>query len=882
MRPIQTIMKYVATAVLSVVMAVSFAQESGRIVIDVTNRPMNQVLIYLRDSYGFQVSFNDALLSKEIISLKGEFSSKDLAINALLKGRNFDVKKIDDVFVIIPHNEPASIRANKENPSLLRFTIKGSIVESGTFEPLPFSHILINDKALVSDATGSFAYTASADTSFRIRISHIGYYVLDTSITKNTDNRFSLIPATTSLSEVTVNSLGVEKSTIVGEEPGEMQLNSYIARALPNQGDNSVFNLLRLLPGILSAGEQSSDFFVWGGYEGHSRVVFDGFSVFGLKNFNDNISAINPFMVKNIDVLKGGYRANYGDQVGAIINISGKNGNMQKPSFSLNINNTTVSGMVELPMGKRSSLLLAYRQTYYNLYDSDDFNIFSPINSPESINERWNRQAMEFDIQLSPDLYNFRDGNVKYTHRFSNGDLFYVSLYAGGDKFRINGEVEKNIPTQQAPDKFSNLTVDVSSTETNNQLGGAAFFSKSFGDKVTSNITASFSSFDRDNKNSVGTFMNQSQPNEEKDDLSNSIREISLRNENQIFLGRNFRLNAGIGAQTNNVFFSQEMQFDRPSDSNFADESSLSHQINHMYGYAEGVYSKSKLLRTILGTRLILVDGQFIPEPRASIEWNPLAFLSVNASAGQYHQFVFKKTMIDHNGNYTSYWCGYEDKPLSATHVTANISIKHKDFVFTAESFFKPVDGIVRTQALQIQENQNMQQIVLQGKSRSFGIDFYAKQEIGQNTVWASYTLSKTEENLTSKLSEYSQYGTNGYVAAPHDQRHELKVAGIAKVWKLYLSANYVYGSGVELLKRFAELQDADHYYSRLDVATSYRFEVGNKLKGEAGLSIFNVTNPQNVKYSNIKSIKAANFGTYSIYTQSLPFTPLLFLHLKL
>ena len=54
-------------------------------------------------------------------------------------------------------------------------------------------------------------------------------------------------------------------------------------------------NLLRLQPGILASGEQTNDLIIWGSYEGHSQVLFDNFTIYGLKNFNDNISAFNPF-----------------------------------------------------------------------------------------------------------------------------------------------------------------------------------------------------------------------------------------------------------------------------------------------------------------------------------------------------------------------------------------------------------------------------------------------------------------------------------------------------------------------------------------------------------------------------------------------------------
>ena len=76
-----------------------------------------------------------------------------------------------------------------------------------------------------------------------------------------------------------------------------------------------MFNLLRLQPGILAAGEQSNDLIIRGSYEGQSQVLFDGFTLFGMKNFNDNISAVNPFMAKDIRLMKGGFPAELGGRV---------------------------------------------------------------------------------------------------------------------------------------------------------------------------------------------------------------------------------------------------------------------------------------------------------------------------------------------------------------------------------------------------------------------------------------------------------------------------------------------------------------------------------------------------------------------------------------
>ncbi len=240
---------------------------------------------------------------------------------------------------------------------------------------------------------------------------------------------------------------------------------------MPGSSDNSVYNLLRLQPGVLASGEQSSDIIIWGSYAGQSRVIFDGFTVFGLKNFNDNISAINPLITKNIQLRKAGYDASYGDCVGGIVNISGMDGNAQKAHFKLGINNFTLNSLLEIPILGKSSLQLAYRQTYYNLY-KDGYNLFPNADST--------RNSDLVDIYIYPD-YTFRDFNLKYSIKNSS-NLFYVSILDGSDDFNYSFNTTRN---------FRNIIKNTS--EKNHQTGAAVFMERKISSKLNANVTISHS-----------------------------------------------------------------------------------------------------------------------------------------------------------------------------------------------------------------------------------------------------------------------------------------------------------------------------------------------------------------------------------------------------
>ena len=69
-----------------------------------------------------------------------------------------------------------------------------------------------------------------------------------------------------------------------------------------------------------------------------------------MKNFNDNITAVNPFMAKDIKVLKGAFGAEYGERVGGIVDITGSEGSRGAPSARFCINNMTMNGIGSVPV----------------------------------------------------------------------------------------------------------------------------------------------------------------------------------------------------------------------------------------------------------------------------------------------------------------------------------------------------------------------------------------------------------------------------------------------------------------------------------------------------------------------------------------------------
>ncbi|NQU34417.1 MAG: TonB-dependent receptor, partial [Bacteroidetes bacterium] len=741
--------------------------QSQKIKIDVVGISLNKVLVELRDNYGIQFSFDDKLLSRYSVTAKMEFDSKDDAIFYLISGLPLSVEKSGEIFVVFPSESKK--RSSKKN---VISRVGGQVVEAGTFEPLPFSQIIINEKQVQSDQNGNFNFLASADTSFNMQISHLGYYVYDTLFNNSLNQKFHLKPSVTELEEVKIEGYDVERATLIGDAAGNMKVNHTIAPYLPGYGDNSVYNLLRLMPGVMASGEQSSDLMVWGSYEGQSKVQFDGFTIFGLKNFNDNIGVVNPLLIKTIRVFKGAYEANYGDRVGGIIQINGINGNIAKPSLTLNINNSTINSLVEVPIGKKSTVLGAYRQTYYNLYNPYDLNVFR--NMEMSSSWEWNNESHHssnnmVDVVVVPD-YKFSDANFKYSYRGDKGDIFSASLYSGGDYYSYNVEGESGI--QQLSSSLS---------ERNKQLGASLSYSKIWGKEHNSTLTISYSDLDNETNESNSTSNNMGnnmghdwgnsneQVNQEILQIKNKIDEFSAELVDKFSLLNGNQFDLGLGYQINNVLLDRNI-----TDENAINLNGLSEKY---YLFVQGILPLSKKLLVKPGFRTIFANeiGEFYFEPKLSVTYNITEPFKINASWGRYHQFLSKTPFVDNNLNYTWFWTasnGTTIPVLDATHWVSGISYNKNDFLLSIEGYLKNTNGVTRYS----NETQQIDKGFYSGKSRSYGIDFYVKKEYKKNVAWISYTISKAEENLSNDASDK-------HILAPQDQRHELKLAGIYN-WK--------------------------------------------------------------------------------------------------
>lgn len=487
-----------------------FSQELHLII---TDKPLNDVLRGL----SVEISFDDNALSQYRVSVNKTFSSPQAALDFLLKDKPFRYENINGVYIITTYTEQNKQYQIAEAPK--HYLFLGTIKDGESGENLPYASITTPEGIISTDESGFFSFKTEKGKKLHVQIQYLGYQAQDTIIVSSIPNKISLQSLSYTMDEIIVNPSPATMLMQSGNNAGEIRINQQISKYLPGSVDNAVFNLMRMMPGVRASGEPSEDLIVWGSNMGESKITYDGYTLFGIKNYNDHIGSVNPYMVKDIRIMKGGYGSNQGGRIGSITEITGIDGSFSAPSVKASISNYTMNLFTSVPLFKKLNIAMAYRQTFYNLYNNEKVDFNNNDDSPLNIS----------DVYIKPD-YHFNDANIRLSGKAFKNDSYYISLYGANDRFKYS---------MKQPEEY-----DLNASEKNRQYGGAASYKRIWENGSSTKITTTFSRLTSllDNLSIVG---DKKPTNEDVSHLDNEVQEYSIKLSHGFEIGTHNKIQIG-------------------------------------------------------------------------------------------------------------------------------------------------------------------------------------------------------------------------------------------------------------------------------------------------------------------------------------------------
>ncbi|MDZ4840383.1 MAG: TonB-dependent receptor plug domain-containing protein [Bacteroidota bacterium] len=535
----------------------------------------------------------------------------------------------------------------------------------------------------------------------------------------------------------------------------KVELNIAQIKQLPALfGEVDILKTIQLLPGIQSGNEGSTGFYVRGGGPDQNLILLDEAVVYNASHLFGFFSVFNSDAIRNVELYKGGYPAQYGGRLSSVIDISLKDGNNKKIEGAGGIGLIASRLTIEGPIVKdKSSFIISGRRTYFDVFTR-------AINSANKDKK---------DYNPIPNYY-FYDLNAKVNYILGDKDRLYLSGYFGRDVFGFSG----NGNTFNFGFKWGNST-------------GTARWNHVYNNKLFSNATVTYTDY----KYSIETKLSNFRFNvgsQIQDWTGKLDYEWSPLEKHSIKFGANYTYHTfGVGnAQIASTDGDFNIDFD---DKRFGSE--LGTYINDDWDISEKLKLSTGLRLSGFVNKDIFYPGV---EPRVSTRYKLDSNTSLKLSYTGMQQYV---QLVSNSGASlpTDIWypSGKVVKPQYAQQIAAGITkLLFKDrLTVTNEVFYKTLSNqLDYRDAANIFLNDNLDAEFVFGKGWSYGNELFIQKQSGRFTGWIGYTLSWT-------WRQFDAINGGEKFHPKFDQRHYLSLVGSYDVSKrVTISSTFVYGTG--------------------------------------------------------------------------------------
>ncbi|MFT3677666.1 MAG: TonB-dependent receptor [Chitinophagaceae bacterium] len=721
-----------------------------------------------------------------------------------------------------------------------KFTISGTIRSAAKGETLIGASVRAGNWGTSSNEYGFYSLTLPRGT-YTLEITAVGLQSVQQKVelTRDTKLNFSLQDEVKSLEGVVVNAQSRGRS-ISSPQMGVERLSTREIKNIPVLlGERDILKTIQLLPGIKSAGDGNSGFYVRGGAIDQNLILLDEAPVYNASHLLGFFSTFNSDAIKDMTVYKGGMPAQYGGRLSSVLDIKMNDGNNQDYNVSGGVGLISAKLNVEGPIQKdRSSFLVTGRRTYADM--------FLKLSKDSAINNNT--------------LY-FYDLNAKLNYQLGERDRLFLSGYFGKDVLGVGKtfgmEWGNGTGTLRWNHIFSNRLFANTSLIFSNykykisiRSGGDDF--DIFSQIQDWNLKQEYQ-WNAGPRNSVrfgfNSIYHRITPGEVDAKNSVSVNDAALQKryswENALFISNTWKasdkLNLTYGARlTSFSILGKGDYYQVDADGNVTDTFS---------------YRAGEFVKTYVNL-----------EPRLAASYVLTPISSVKAA---YVRNVQNLHLVSNStsSNPTDKWIASTNiiKPEISDQVSIGYyrDLANRRWELSVETYYKTMQNQIdyRDGADIFANSDAIESQLLFGKGRAYGIEMLIKKKAGKFTGWVSYTLSKTEKKING-------INNDRWYNARQDRTHEVAIVGSYQLSaKWTISANWVYYTGDAVTFPAGKYRINDQtifYYTerngyrmpsyhRLDLGATCELKKKKRWSSELTFSLYNAYGRENAYAINFR-----------------------------
>tara|TARA_B110000971_G_C20026322_1_gene509009 strand:+ start:698 stop:2983 length:2286 start_codon:yes stop_codon:yes gene_type:complete len=652
----------------------------------------------------------------------------------------------------------------------------------------------------------------------------------------------------TILDEIILNNILTKGISV--KKGGKITIRPNDFKILPGLAEPDILQSIQSLPGVLNANKKLSDINIRGGTHDQNLFLWNNIKMYQTGHFFGLISPFNPYLIKEVNLLKNGTSSKYGDGVSSIIEMNNKKSNTKETKVGFGTDLISLDAFLITPMSKKTELQFSARRAYTDVLRTITYNNFfdrifqdSDLNPNNAKNTSENEKFFFYDISAT--IY----------HKFSKKHQLQVNFLNINNNLKYSNTQNTNsflVPNNLSQNTFA-ISTDYHFKQNNLKLDAQLFFSK-------------YSQFSTEN-NLINGNRNQILNQE------NLIQENGLKLHGKYqFLDR---LDLSFGYQLNETGITNAEDVVSPSFQRFIKEVVLTHSLFYELAYQ----SVANKFAGKIGFRNNYFEkfDIFNFEPRVSLNYNFLNGFKLEFLGEMKSQITSQIIDLpqDFLGVENKRWIlsNNDNIPiLKSKQVSLALRYKKRNFIVTAETYLKRIDGVTtRSQGFKNQfefSNTN-------GNQKSSGLELLVHNKFKNVKTWFTYNFNNNSIFLEG-LNNNSYFPTN------HDIRHSLSlntsvevnqfnfaIAGNWHTGKPFTSINATNPLQTNSVINFNTVNSSNlKNYFRVDFSINYTF----KFKGRIGLSIWNLLDTKNI-LNTYYNLDENNF-IKTINTNSLRLTP--------
>ena len=688
-------------------------------------------------------------------------------------------------------------------------SVYGFVTDSSNGEALIGANVFIKDLALgmATDINGYYVLQEIPMGSYEISVSYVGYKILiqkiDISDGQSVKLDLVLREEVVSFSEVEVTAEKIKRKNNI--QPSTVNLSPRMLRSAPALAEPDLFRTIQALPGVLTTSEFSTGLVIRGGNTDQNLILLDGVTVYNPSHLGGIFSNFIVDGVKEAELIKGAYNAEYGGRLSAVLNIISREGNQKKFEGKANLSLLSAQATLEGPFYK-GAWVFSGRRTYFD-------KIFQ-------------------DVPSIPPYY-FYDVQSHVYSDLSPKDRISLSFYNGVDDLVFD--------TFGLSGRWGNRTL-------------SAQYRRVFSEKLIGNFLLAnslfFTEFGLGGSNGLNS--------------DNQIDDATLAANFSWFKSSSSTVR--FGAQLKNLgflytnSFNDSLQFEINTEpKEFASYAKLKYSPSKKVILEPGfrlnfysVYSDSLFPDLRFGMKYLLTEDRYL-----------------NFSVGNYHQFIatfqddYNPTILDQwiavdrtiaPAKSSQIVLGYEEYVSDLYKLQVEGYYKDIKNLFTFEESRATTDEAFSDTALS--------ELVTPSNGYAYGLELFAQKMSGRLSGWLAYTFSVSRKSMNSIFYDKNEEYYNSW-----DRTHSFSALGNYQIsqkwgmnWKLSLQSGQAYTpiigyynqilpeSPDEVYRTIPGKRNSARYspYSRLDLGFVYQTKFfGSKM--DIYIQVINVFNRKNI-----------------------------------